>query len=192
MLTKQASEFIVELTKSAIVSFLEEKEVLKVPEEYPEELSENRGVFVTLYQYDSQHEHLRGCMGLPYPSQALVSGIIDAAALACTDMRFVPLKAEDIPEICFELSVLTKPELIEVNSSEEYLKVIKPKEDGLILKLHGNSGLFLPVVWNEIETTEGFLEALSHKAGLSSEAWKDEEVKMYRFSTQVLTGKMKE
>ena len=165
---------------------------MKIPEDHPKELDEKRGIFVTLYQNDAQHEHLRGCMGLPYPEQPLVQGVVDAAALACTDLRFVPLTAEDIPDICFEISVLTQPELIEVHSHEEYPKVIKPKEEGLILKLWGASGLFLPVVWKEINEPEDFLEALSRKAGLPSNSWKDQDAKIYRFSAQVLTGKIKE
>ena len=189
---KETNDFIIELTKSVISTFLETKEILEAPEEYPEELKQKRGVFVTLYQYDAKHEHLRGCMGLPYPEQSLIRGIIDASALACTDMRFIPLKVEDISDLYFEISVLSEPELIEVESSDEYPKIIKPGEDGLILKLSGSSGLFLPTVWKEVPDPENFLEALSNKAGLHSEAWKDENTEIYKFSTEILTGRMQD
>ncbi|OVE75001.1 hypothetical protein BVX95_00580 [archaeon D22] len=141
------------------------------------------GVFVTLY-IDG---NLRGCIGYPRPYYSLREGIYQAArAAAFEDSRFEPLSEEDFAKVKIEISVLSSPQLIEVERYHDYIDKIDLGTDGLILE-HGNfSGLLLSQVpiewgWDTIE----FLENLCYKAGLSKDDWKEVGVKIYKFQSVV-------
>lgn len=180
MISQEAGIFLLEQVKDAIVLFLNDKSMLEKPLEYPEELDFVIGVFVTLYQRDSQHKYLRGSAGFPYPDSPLIEAAIDAAILACSDMRFVPLKKEEIHCLTCEISLLGA--LKEVEASE-----IKPGEKGIVLQQESKYGVFLPLMWKDFKMADDFLDALSRKAGLSDDAWKDEATTIYEFSEQVLS-----
>lgn len=143
------------------------------------EFSEKLGVFVTL----TINGKLRGCIGYPRPYYPLNESIIKAAkAAAFEDTRFDPLTEEEFKKVKVEISILTKPELIEVNEYHGYLKKIRIGTDGLILEYGPNSGLLLPQVpiewkWDEKE----FLENLCHKSALGKDSWKEPGVKIYSF-----------
>ena len=145
--------------------------------------SELSGVFVTLYE----GEELRGCIGFPEPVEPLYVAVVDAArAAAFEDPRFPPLKKSELSKIRIEVSVLTKPELIEVSSSSEYLKKIKVGEDGLIVRCGFDSGLLLPQVAVEYAwTVEEFLENTCMKAGLPADCWKSLKCRIFKFQAKI-------
>ena len=75
---------------------------------------------------------------------------------------------------------------LEFDTFEEYLDVLKVGRDGLIIENGYHRGLLLPQVpieqnW-DIKT---FLENLCYKAGLYSDAWKEENTKIYSFQAQI-------
>ncbi|MFA4946225.1 MAG: AmmeMemoRadiSam system protein A [Candidatus Micrarchaeia archaeon] len=137
---------------------------------------EKRGVFVTITRAGA----LRGCIGYPLPEKALGESVAEmACAAAFEDPRFPSLAKEELPEISFEISVLSLPEPV-----RDALKEIKLGRDGLIIEAHGRAGLLLPQVpveqgWN----LEEFLEALCEKAGLARGAWRT--ARLERFEAQV-------
>ena len=118
-------KFILKLVRKSVDTYAKTKKVIPTPKEYPSELNSKRGVFVTIHKIVSNCKQLRGCIGLPYPDKPLIEGLIEAAVSACNDPRFLPLKEEELKHIKIEISVLTKPELIEVKSAKEYSKKIK-------------------------------------------------------------------
>lgn len=180
--------FLLNTARKAIETFVREGKVIPIPENCPEELKRKKGVFVTIYKKIAGKEHLRGCIGLPYPLKPLIEAVIEAAVSACKDPRFEPLREEELKDIFMEVSVLSKPELIEA-SGEKYLEKIK-KGDGLIIKKGILSGLFLPQVWKEIPKKEDFLSNLCLKAGLHPDAWKyDKSIEIYRFDAEILKEK---
>ena len=65
---------------------------------------------------------------------------------AFCDPRFLPLKEDEVVHVIFEVSVLTKPELIEVKTPKEYPKKIEIGKDGLIVEHGIFKGLLLPQV----------------------------------------------
>ena len=106
---------------------------------------------------------------------------------AFDDPRFPSLKKEELTHIFFEISVLTKPELIEVKDTKEYLKKIKIGEDGLIVERSFNSGLLLPQVATENNfSVNEFIENTCWKAGLTPDMWMDKKTKIYKFQAQIL------
>jgi uncharacterized protein len=183
MLSEEDGKFLVELARKAIVIYLTEGEVIKIPEDVNPKLKDNMGVFVTL----NRENVLRGCIGYPEPVMPLINAVIDAAISAATrDPRFNPLTPVELDEIEVEVSVLTKPELIQVDEPSEYLDNLIIGEDGLIVEMGPYRGLLLPQVATEWEwNKEEFLSNTCMKAGLSPDCWFDKDIKIYKFSSQI-------
>jgi len=144
------------------------------------------GVFVTVHTYPGHN--LRGCIGIPQPIMPLKEAIVESTKSATRDPRFPPLDESELDNIIIEVTILTKPELIEVGQPEEYPSNIEIGRDGLIVEQGFNKGLLLPQV--PIEQGWDKKEFLSHtcmKAGLLPDAWFDENTKIYKFSGQIFT-----
>lgn len=148
-------------------------------------LTQLRGCFVTLHMNNA----LRGCIGFPRAIMPLYEQIIAATkAAAFEDTRFEPLDDTELKDIIIEISILTKPELIKVQSQEEYLEAIKIGRDGLIIQCNGKSGLLLPQVATEFKlNVVQFLEMLCEKAGTDRNAWKMKESKIYKFRAEIFS-----
>ena len=144
------------------------------------------GVFVTLHTYPAHN--LRGCIGIPQPIMPLKKAINEAGKSATKDPRFPNLTEGELDKIIIEITILTKPELIKVNSPKDYLSAIKIGRDGLIIEQGSRTGLLLPQVpveqnWDE----EEFLSNTCLKAWLPPDAWLEEHTKIYKFSGQIFT-----
>ncbi|MEM3585342.1 MAG: TIGR00296 family protein [Candidatus Woesearchaeota archaeon] len=182
MIRKEDREKLLQLARKSIEAELR-GDVLKVDDEIIRKFSEHKGVFVTLKEMGE----LRGCIGYPEPVLPLWQAVSRAAvAAAFEDPRFPPLLEEELKDVKIEISVLTVPELLEVNSPSEYLKKIRIGKDGLILRYKGFSGLLLPQVapeqgWN----VEQFLEGLCEKAGVPPGTWKHPRCEIYTFQAEV-------
>jgi len=170
-------EKLVKLARKAV----EEK---KVENEFDEDFKVKKGVFVTIETYPEKE--LRGCIGFPYPIYPLGEAVQKAAiAAAYEDSRFEPLEKDELKKVVFEVSILTKPKLIEVKNSKEYFEKIEEGKDGLILKNGPFVGLFLPQVWNYFKTKQEFLENLCFKAGLTPDYIHDKKTKIFKFRAQI-------
>lgn len=171
------------LARKSIRSHFYNEEV-KISDDIKKKFSEKQGVFVTL----NMHGELRGCIGYPEPVLPLYEAVVEAAkSAAFHDPRFAPLTKEEFENITLELSVLTKPEQIKVLKADDYLKCIKIGEDGLIVQgsFH-NKGLLLPQVFTEYDADpEMALSMTCQKAGLRSDAWRNLDVKVFKFQAQI-------
>lgn len=142
------------------------------------------GVFVTIEFYPTKT--LRGCIGFPRAYGALKDSVVDAAISAATeDPRFVPVSHHELDELVFEVSILSEPQPLE-KSQKSRLNGIKIGRDGLIIEYGFYSGLLLPIVaveekWDKLK----FLEEVCLKAGLPKDYWKQPNVNLYKFETQV-------
>jgi len=176
MIKLEQGKILVKLARNSIFSFFENKDV-----KLPLGFDEKQGVFVTLYSFPSKQ--LRGCIGFPEPIFILKEGIVKAArAAAFSDPRFKPLERDELNKIIVEVSVLTKPELI----NGDYMKKIKIGKDGLIVNCGGFSGLLLPQVFTEWKVdVKAALEMTCGKAGLPKNCWKDENCKIYKFQSEI-------
>jgi uncharacterized protein (TIGR00296 family) len=176
-------DFILKLARHAIEIYVRSGKVIPRPKSYPKEMDENRGVFVTIYK----NHDLRGCIGLPFPEKPLVDGIIEAAVEVTKDPRFPPLAKEELKDIHIEVSVLSEPKAIDAYP-DEIKKHIEMGKDGLIIRKGMQGGLFLPQVpieqgWDMDE----YLENLCYKAGMSGDAWKNPNSKIYKFRTEIFS-----
>ncbi|HET7148483.1 MAG TPA: TIGR00296 family protein [Candidatus Nitrosopolaris sp.] len=149
---------------------------------------EGCGVFVTLNYLDSlRQEHLRGCIGFPIAEKSLYRSIIEASIAAATqDPRFSPVDKKELPDIVFEVSILTRPEEIKVQNPMDYLNVVKVGRDGLVLTWRYGSGLLLPQVPVELKwDTEEFLVNLCYKAGAPPDIWLMPDSKLFSFQASI-------
>ncbi|MFH1055735.1 MAG: TIGR00296 family protein [Candidatus Altiarchaeota archaeon] len=154
-----------------------------VPDSLKGVFSEKRGVFVTMHK---NHE-LRGCIGYPEPVLQLGLAVERAAvSSALEDPRFRPVRAEEMDMVSVEVSVLTKPQLIEVKDPKEYLSKVKVGRDGLIAERGMERGLLLPQVPVELNwDVEEFIQHTCAKAGLMPDEWTKKGFRLYSFSAQI-------
>jgi AmmeMemoRadiSam system protein A len=108
----------------------------------------------------------------------------DAATFAALeDPRFSPVIPGELPELEYEISILTPfRQVLDV-------KEIRVGRDGLLMIQGHNEGVFLP----QVPTEQGwdrktYLEELGRKAGLSRQAWQDEATDIYSFSAIVFSA----
>jgi len=134
------------------------------------------GAFVTL----RRRGRLRGCIGQIVSNQHVV-GIVSYAARAAAleDPRFDPVRAEELPEIEIELSLLSP-------AAEIAPHEIEVGKHGLIVTRGWQRGLLLPQVatehrWEKVR----FLEETCVKAGLERHAWKDSRTHVQAFTALV-------
>jgi len=185
---EKTKQYILKLARRAIETYVRTGRVISRPKDYPTELNEKRGVFVTIKKIFYGEPVLRGCMGLPYPTKSLIDGIIEAAISATRDPRFPPLSEDELDKVKIEVSILTEPKKIEGNVKEAVEK-IAPFKHGVIIKKGFRSALFLPQVWDELSKKEIFLSQLCLKAGLPSDEWKKEGTEIYVFEAEVIEEK---
>jgi AmmeMemoRadiSam system protein A len=141
-------------------------------------LQEKRAVFVTLHA----RGRLRGCIGVIEAFEALGESIPRCAAnAALRDPRFSPVRAEELPELEIELSLLSPfepilPENIEIGMH------------GLLISQGPKRGLLLPQVAVEHKLSrDQFLEETCRKAGLNANAWQEPDTKIFGFTCEVFS-----
>jgi len=182
--TDEEGRFLVQLARHSIATYLDEGKTLPVPSNTPLSLRQKCGVFVTLNTVRGSAKALRGCIGYPQPLLPLAAATITSAINAATgDPRFPPLSQDELPRVIVEVSVLTPPELISVETPRDYVSQIEVGKDGLIVERGVYRGLLLPQVpiewgWD----AEEFLANCCMKAGLYPDAWLTEGIALYKFS----------
>lgn len=181
---------LVKLARTAAVSFIKNKKIIN----FTNNSNRKAGVFVTIYHVSNMNseKNLRGCIGNVFPSQNIYDSVIAAAINAATeDPRFIAISEKELDDLIFEVSVLSKPALIQVENTESSLSNIVIGRDGIILESRYGSGLFLPQVpveqkWNIRE----YITNLCHKAGAPSDAWLLPDSKLYTFSSLIFREKL--
>ncbi len=183
MISENGGKYLVKLAKEAIKEYLETGEKITKGEDYPIELDEKLGVFVTL----NKNNDLRGCIGYAEPIMSAIEATIDVAiAAAVNDPRFPQVSLDEFESIDLEVTVLTKPEMIIVAHYNQYFDEIEIGEDGLIIQKGYSRGLLLPQVATENRfNVEDFLEHTCMKAGISADSWMDESCDVYKFQGQI-------
>jgi uncharacterized protein (TIGR00296 family) len=183
-LTVEEGRFLVRLARKAVEEYLKTGRIMPMPKDISPKLEEQCGVFVTLNNARHEKKELRGCIGFPHPTLPLARAVIESAINSATqDPRFHPVSLNELSHIVFEVSVLTPPQLVRVETPIDYPSKIKVGQDGLIVEGGYSKGLLLPQVpvewkWNE----EEFLCQCCIKAGLAPDCWLLKGIKIYKFS----------
>jgi len=183
-LTEEEGAFLVKLARKAVEHNLKDGRIISPTDGVSPKLQEPRGVFVTVNAVAGRTKRLRGCIGFPYPTYPLVKAVVEVAIESATrDPRFPPMSAKELDHVVFEVSVLTPPQLVRVQSPDTYPAAVRIGQDGLIVESGYNKGLLLPQVpvewgWD----AEEFLCQCCMKAGLSPDYWVLKGTKIYKFS----------
>ena len=171
--TQKEKATLLEIVKKTVSSKVNNKNIPKFTIE-SETLKEKRGAFVTIKKRD----HLRGCIGYIKAVKPLWETVQEMAiAAAFHDPRFPALKADELADLSYEVSVLSPLKRIkDVNE-------IEVGKHGLYITRGYNSGLLLPQVAVEHNLDrESFLRETCYKAGLPPQAWQEKETEIYIFS----------
>ncbi len=180
--TDEDGEIATKMARRAIEEYIDIKLIIK--NSYGGKFVEKRGVFTTLTKTSGE---LRGCIGFPEPIYPLGEAVIKSAiAAAVNDPRFPPVTKDEMDEIIVEVSLLSKPAVLEVKNRKELPSMIEVGRDGLIAERGSYSGLLLPqVAVDEKMDEKSFLNAVCWKAGMEPECWKDHETSIYTFTAEV-------
>ncbi len=108
---------------------------------------------------------------------------------AVEDPRFPQVKSTEMDNIQIEISVLSVPQKIEVETPEEYLDKIVIGRDGLIISGRGRRGLLLPQVPVEHDRNWDVLMFLNipvKKSSYPPDAWQDlENITLENFTATI-------
>lgn len=155
-------------------------EELSFPPVPTPQLAEKCGAFVTYHT--GKGKELRGCIGYMegiFPLWETVARMAYAAAFH--DDRFLPIEKKELPEISYEITVLTP---FEPCAGVDDIEIGK---HGILMECLQRRAVFLPQVpieqgWNKVQT----LEFLSMKAGLPKNAWQNSTAQFFVFTGIVL------
>ena len=128
---------------------------------------------------------LRGCIGNLTPVGTLWNGIRDNAVNAAFhDHRFSPLRADELPRVHIDISILSPPRPLEYEDGDDLVRKLRPGRDGVILRDGWRSATFLPQVWSQLPDPDQFLDNLCFKAGLPKRTWREKKLKIEIYQVQ--------
>jgi uncharacterized protein len=144
-----------------------------------ESLCAPAGVFVSLHTGGE----LRGCIGTVEATRPLYKAVQEMAVAAATrDPRFTAVDEDELGDVVIEISVLGHAR--NVRGPDD----LTIGADGLCIEHGGQRGLLLPQVAAEAHwDAPTFLAKTCHKAGLSSDAWREPDAKLTAFRAQVFS-----
>ncbi len=188
----QEGEFLVKTARNTFVTFLTNIERLPLPKDVLGKLRERRGVFIRVGRSQemacTRRMETLCCLGYPFPSRELIQATMDST-IACA-VRLAASKTFNtgrFDNLLFEVSVLTKPELVNVGIATDYAKRIEPGKHGLIVQYGFATGLILPQV--SIENNYDEKDSLSEcciKAGLPPDSWLTfPNIDIYKFQAEI-------
>ena len=168
---------LVGLAKSAIAHRLDTATAFPLPTDGPDILRQPGAVFVTL----KRQGQLRGCIGSVMAWRTLAEDIVDNAVKAALhDPRFSPVSPDEWPGLTLSVTVITPSEPMHFADQADFLRQLRPGQDGLRIEDQGRQALFIPSVWETLPTADAFVSQLKAKAGLPADHWSP-SFKAWRF-----------
>jgi len=176
-LTDQEKDTLLALARRSVEHAVRTNEAFEPASPASPALHQERGAFVTLRVGGD----LRGCIGFASAMKPLYLTVRDTATLAALrDPRFSPVEAGELPQLQYEISVLSP--LRRVRDVSE----IQVGQHGLLIRNGSREGLLLPQVpleqgWDRVQ----FVEQTCTKAHLKTDAWKDDQTDIFKFTAVV-------
>ena len=171
-LSDEEKAFLLQTARRSIEGALSGDSVSCDTSRLTDKLRMDCGAFVTLHK----HGKLRGCIGRLVGVRPLYLTVAEMArAAAFEDPRFRPVRAEELPDIRIDISVLSP--LKRIHSADE----LQLGRHGIFIVKGVHQGTFLPQVARKTHwTKEEFLgHCARDKAGLSWDGWHDAELYVY-------------
>ena len=139
------------------------------------------GTFVTL----TIKGRLRGCIGSLEPDEAIWEGVKENTLNAAFhDPRFPPVTSRELDDIDIEVSILTRPRVLEYTDGKDLAAKLRCGTDGVIIRKGYARATFLPQVWDQLPRPEDFLGHLCRKAGLDADAWQATDLEVMTYQVQ--------
>jgi len=134
-------------------------------------MKERAGVFVSIHK----HGELRGCVGTFESTEDNIAReiITNAISSATCDPRFSPVTVSEFKDLDYSVDILTKPELVEDETSFD------PKKYGVIVESGWRRGLLLP----DLEGVDTVGEQI-RICRLKADIMPSEVIKLYRFEVK--------
>ena len=180
-LTGHEKNELLALARKSVEYAVRERKAYEPSASASEVLNQERGAFVTL----RKSGELRGCIGYTSAAKPLYMTVRDTATLAALrDTRFQPVSASELPQINYEVSVLSPLRRV------LDIRQIKVGQHGLLMKNGAYEGILLPQVpVDERWDRQRFLEETCVKAGMHPGCWKDENTDIFMFTAVVFGEK---
>ena len=169
--TFAAEDACVRLAKDSLEKYIRSGKELQRPDGLPEWMTTQRaGVFVSLHE----HGDLRGCIGTIMPWYGCVADEIIALAIEAgtRDPRFMPVRAEELGELEYNVDVLSEAEPAERDQ-------LDARRYGVIVTLGSRRGLLLPDL-EGVDTPGQQISIALMKAGIRP----DEPYRLERFTVE--------
>ncbi|MGD2143980.1 MAG: AmmeMemoRadiSam system protein A [Anaerolineae bacterium] len=168
-LSREERRYLLNLARASIARAVESQDLPLVDlATVTDRLRRDGASFVTL----KKDQRLRGCIGSLEARRPLVLDVQEnAAAAAIRDPRFPAVRPEEIDDVDIEISVLSRPQLLDYESFEDLCDKLRPGEDGVVIERGWHRATFLPQVWEKLPDEGQFLHRLCLKAGLSPGAY---------------------
>ena len=166
---KKREDVYVRLARRSLETYVKSHGYVDLPYGLPRELTQTQaGVFVSL----KKDGRLRGCIGTILPTQrSLAAEILHNAISAGTkDPRFSPVTADELPDLVYDVDVLTTPEPI---TDKKQLDV---KRYGVIVASGNRRGLLLPDLAG-VDSVDQQIDIARRKGNIGPKA----KVALYRF-----------
>lgn len=176
-LTNEDKEYLLSLAKQSVKNTVTNKKMSLALKEN-DSLLEKYAAFVTITKYGE----LRACMGHTFASEPLIKEIESSASMASTqDYRFGPIESNELKDLDYEISILSRMRRI-LNTNE-----IEIGKHGLYIRYGRNSGLLLPQVASERNwDVETFLKHICLKAGLPTDTYIKPDAELYVFTALII------
>ncbi len=178
-LTTTEKRLVLALARRALEAAVRETPLPAVaPDDLPAALTRPASCFVTL----TCGGELRGCIGGLAAGQPLYHEVQQRAAqAACSDYRFAPIEAADLPRLEIEVSVLSEPQPLAYTSPADLVRQLRPGIDGVVLSQGWRRATFLPQVWAQVPEPERFLALLCEKLGARPDAWRRGRLEVHTY-----------
>jgi len=178
MLSDAQRKRLVDVARESIAAVLDGKMPDWSTEQFDDTLRRPAGAFVTLR---TRSGDLRGCIGSIRAMEPLFKAVASSAVSAAfRDPRFTPVKADELPRLELEISVMGPIEPVRDEGD------IEIGRDGLIISRGRQAGLLLPQVASEYGwDRQTFLDQTCQKAGLPHGCWRLPETRIEKFSAEV-------
>jgi AmmeMemoRadiSam system protein A/AmmeMemoRadiSam system protein B len=161
------------LARQVVETFVTRNEILAVPENPSDFLSQRAGCFVSI---KTRAGELRGCIGTidPVKNTLAEEVIFNAISAATRDPRFAPVRKDELSGLKYSVDVLSQPE-------PARLEDLDPRIYGVIVEDESGvrRGLLLPNL-EGVDTAARQLEIASRKAGIP----RDTKIKIWRFRSE--------
>jgi len=177
-LSKEDQKTLLKIARETVENYIKEGKIPEYKIDSPD-LNKKLGAFVTI----KKHGNLRGCIGRFSPTDIPLYQVVSQMAIAAAtqDVRFTPVKVDELKDLTYEISVLSPLKRI-----DDWRKIEIGKH-GVQIRYGLRSGVFLPQVATENNwNLETFLSMLCiEKLGLPGNCYKEKEAQIYVFTAQV-------